>query len=556
MKFGPEPTADCAGAILAHGYRLGKKGALKKGHVLGDEDLALLIAEGISEITVARLESGDVGEDEGARAIADACAGVGLRTGPEATGRVNLYAQEAGLLAYEPERLREVNSMSEAITVSALSPLTRVAKGQLAATAKIIPLGLPGDIVDQCATAASRTSSLFSVTPFQPMRVGLLQTILPNATDKLLNKTRDVLGRRAAALGSEITAELRTPHESDAVAAALRKLVDDGSQLILVLGASATTDRRDVVPLGVVAAGGTITHFGMPVDPGNLLVLCAFEAVPILVLPGSARSPRRGGNDWMWERLAAGMQITSEDIMALGAGGLLKEIPTRPLPREQATLVDLPDRTGKDLPKKSVAGILLAAGQSRRMGPVNKLLAEVDGKAMVARAAAAMIGAGCEPVIVVLGYEADAVRRALADYDVTFVENRDYADGLSTSLRTGLEAAPEQADGVLIGLGDMPRLASSHLTILIETFRRLDDEAICVPVWAGKRGNPVLWGRAYFDEMTELEGDSGAKHLIGQHGPDVHEVDMQDDAIFQDIDTATDLAAVRRGDKPKPAKSS
>ena len=91
---------------------------------------------------------------------------------------------------------------------------------------------------------------------------------------------------------------------------------------------------------------------------------------------------------------------------------------------------------------------------------------------------------------------------------------------------------------------------------MIETFRRLDDEAICVPVWAGKRGNPVLWGRAYFDEMTELEGDSGAKHLIGQHGPDVHEVDMQDDAIFQDIDTATDLAAVRGGDKPKPAKSS
>ena len=543
MIFGPEHTERCAGAILAHGHRLGDKGSLKKGHVLAAGDIALLLDAGIAEITVARLEPGEVDENEGAQAIAAAAAGSMIRTGIAATGRVNMYATLSGLLVYDPDRLHAVNGIAEAATIAAAPPFARLNKGQLAATAKIIPLGLASAIVEQCAKAAGDVGALFTMAPFQPLRIGLLQTRLPFSTDKILDKTTAVLGRRATSLGSSIGNEYRVDHTVEAVSEGLTRLLDEGCELILVAGASATTDRRDTVPAAVGEIGGTVEHFGMPVDPGNLSILCRCRGVPILGLPGSARSPRRGGNDWVLERLAASLPVEAKDIMALGAGGLLKEIPSRPLPREQAAPANSTTRANGGKSGR-VAGILLAAGQSRRMGPQNKLLAEIDGQPMVARAAAALLDAACAPVIVVLGHQAEAIRGALDGLDVAYVDNPDFADGLATSLAAGIAAMPDDAAGAVIGLGDMPLVTERHIRTLISAADDLGGDAICVPVWRGKRGNPVLWGHAYFGELTMLEGDVGAKHLLGDHADAVIEVAMQDGAIFRDVDTPGDLAEI------------
>jgi molybdenum cofactor cytidylyltransferase len=123
------------------------------------------------------------------------------------------------------------------------------------------------------------------------------------------------------------------------VAEAVRKAVAAGCTLVMVSGASATVDRRDVVPDGITRAGGRIIHFGMPVDPGNLLLLAQLDEVTVIDLPGCARSPNYNGLDLVLARLAAGLAVTAEDIMDMGVGGLLKEIPTRPLPRARASPV-------------------------------------------------------------------------------------------------------------------------------------------------------------------------------------------------------------------------
>jgi molybdenum cofactor cytidylyltransferase len=223
----------------------------------------------------------------------------------------------------------------------------------------------------------------------------------------------------------------------------------------------------------------------------------------------------------------------------MGAGGLLAEIPTRPAPRAEA---------GKGAPAgpraPTIAGLVLAAGQSRRMGTRNKLLIEIDGKPMVRHTVEAALASGIAPVAVVLGHESDAVEAALAGLPVRFAKNPDYASGLSTSLRRGLAEVPAEADGLLVALGDMPFVAGADIKRLLAAFNPLEGRAIIVPTRGGKRGNPVLWARRFFEEMAKSAGDSGAKHLIGAYPELVTEIEIGSDGVLLDIDTPQALAAI------------
>ena len=192
-----------------------------------------------------------------------------------------------------------------------------------------------------------------------------------------------------------------------------------------------------------------------------------------------------------------------------------------------------------------VAAIVLAAGRSSRMAPRNKLLELVEGKPIVARVAEAALGSGARPIIVVTGFEAPRVEQALRDLKVTIVHNASYAEGLSASLRTGLRALPADAGGALILLGDMPEIESGDLEALMAAFAADARQAICVPVRDGRRGNPVLWGAAYFAEMMMISGDRGAKQLMARQQERVTEVAIASDGIFADVDTPSDLARLK-----------
>ena len=188
-----------------------------------------------------------------------------------------------------------------------------------------------------------------------------------------------------------------------------------------------------------------------------------------------------------------------------------------------------------------VAAIILAAGRSTRFGEDNKLLEEIDGEPMVARVAALALASRARPVIVITGFEAERVGAALDGFDIRLVPNPDYAQGMSTSLSAGLRALPAESDGVLILLGDMPRVEPYVLDALLAAFAANGAEFICVPVHAGRRGNPVLWGGAYFAEMMQLSGDRGAKQLMRLHPGKVVEVEVGTNSIFEDVDLAADL---------------
>ena len=548
MIFGDTPLSAAEGAILAHSVARGAV-RFKKGRRLSTEDLAALAEAGIETVIAARLEPGDVHEDAAAGQIAEAILGPGLSSSAAFTGRANLVVARRGVLVVDRSRLDALNRINEAVTLATLAPFDLVEPRQLAATIKIIPFAVSGAALARCLEAArAGAGPLVRVAALRPRPVGLVQTSVPGMKESILDKTGRVVDARLAALDGAPADELRCRHDAAEVAAAIETLRGRGAELVLISGASAIVDRRDVVPAGIERAGGVIDHFGMPVDPGNLLLLGHIETTPVLGLPGCARSPKVNGFDWVLRRLIADLAVDRDAVTAMGAGGLLKEIAARPLPRAEAVEAP-PVEVAAEVPRAPhIAALVLAAGQSRRMGPDNKLLAEVDGKPMVVRAVEAVLASRAEPVIVVTGHQRDRVAAALAGLDLLRVHNPDYAQGLSTSLHRGLAALPAGIDGVVVALGDMPRVEATAIDRLIAAFDPLEGRAICVPTWDGKRGNPVLFARRFLAEMQEIAGDVGARHLIGEYPELVAEVAMDETeagrGVLLDVDTPEALAAL------------
>jgi molybdenum cofactor cytidylyltransferase len=330
MKFGSTPIEDAEGAVLAHGVRI--DGAqFKKGDTLTHERVMELAAAGVERVVAARLERGDVGENDAAVALANRLAGPNLRLSAPFTGRVNLFATAAGLAIIEPEAIDRVNAVDEAITVATVSRYRGVADGDMVATVKIIPFATPGRTLEAALEALGRARAI-AVQPFRPLRVGVVSTMLPGLKMSVVAKTLRVLEARLKPAGGRLAAQETVPHEVAPLAKALGRLLD-GSDALVAFGASAITDRRDVIPAAIEAIGGRIERFGMPVDPGNLLLLAERGGIPIIGAPGCARSPKENGFDWVLQRVLAGTPIHDADIRAMGVGGLLMEIGTRPQPR-------------------------------------------------------------------------------------------------------------------------------------------------------------------------------------------------------------------------------
>ena len=333
MKFGPLPLEAALGTVLAHtlmpgGQRIGK------GQRLTTDDIAALRAAGLDPVTVALLEPGDVGEDAAAlhlaRALVPYAVAAGLSLTAPHAGRVNLTATRAGIVEMDAAALHALNRIDPALTLATLPPFSRVAPGTLVGTVKIITYAVPGAALGQAIAAARGAIRVRGVVRGS---AGLILTRAGGAEDRLAAKGREAVARRLTRLGMSLTEVLRVPHEAAAIAGAIGRI---GGEMVLILTGAATSDLHDTAPEAVRLAGGSVARFGMPVDPGNLLFLGAVGPRPVIGLPGCARSPALNGADWVLERIACGLAISDDDFAGMGVGGLLKEIPIRPQPREKA----------------------------------------------------------------------------------------------------------------------------------------------------------------------------------------------------------------------------
>src|SRR5256885_1901698 len=441
MRFGPASPADAIGGVTVHTLRQGSL-VLKKGTTIGPGEVEALNRAGVKEIVVVRLEQGDVSEDVAAASIAQAVAGDGVHVERAFTGRSNLFAERAGVLVVDRAAVDRINGVDEAITFATLSAFKPVVEGEMIATVKLIPFGVEAKLRDAAVDVAGKGA--LRIAPYTIKKVGVVSTLLPGLSPKVIDKTLRVTAERLAPAGASIIAERRVPHDEAALASSIKELLGLGAELVIVFGASAIADRRDVIPAAITEIGGAIQHFCMPVAPG-------------------------------------------------------------------------------------------------------KLLAEIDGKKLVRIVAEQALASKATDVIVVTGHEADLVEQALAELNVKFVRNPDFAGGLASSVKAGIGAVPENADGAVVCLGDMPLISAKLIDQLIETFAPDRGHLIAVPVSDGRRGNPVLWSRRFFKELMTLDGDIGARHLIAKHTEAVAEVPVDGQSAFLDIDTPQALDAARRG---------
>ena len=325
MRFGSVPVAEAEDCVLAHSVHL-SKGRLRKGLRLCAADVKRLQEAGHKVLTVARLDPDDLTEDVAAEILADALVGKNrsLRKSKAATGRVNIHATQPGIAALDVAALQAFNGINPMITVATLPQYARVEPGTMVATIKIIAYAVPGAAVDMAADNGRGA-------------VGLRRPVFQTATliETMQQGAKPLKGRRALAtrldrLDVALTDRMVVAHDADSVAGAIANAAGD---VVFILTASATSDVADVGPAGLVEAGGVLTQFGMPVDPGNLLFLGSLGHKPVIGLPGCARSPALNGADWVMERVICGVDLRPADFAAMGVGGLLKEIPTRPKPR-------------------------------------------------------------------------------------------------------------------------------------------------------------------------------------------------------------------------------
>ncbi len=536
MYFGPVPVGDAEGALLAHSVTTGKI-RLRKGAILERGDVERLLEAGIEQVTVARLGSSDVPEDQAAAEIGQAVTNVRANTrlsvSKAFTGRANILADEAGLFRLEPAGVHAINAIDPSITLATLADGTRVQQKQMVATVKIIPYAAPRAAVSRATKLAA--AAQFRVDPFIPRPVSLILTRSGSMKESLISKGRDVVAARIAGVGLGLAGTEVVEHEVAAVAGAIRRAE---GEMILILGAKATSDVSDVCPAGLIEAGGNLTRFGMPVDPGNLLFLGDCFGRSVVGLPGCARSPALNGADWVLERLAVGARVTGSDIAAMGVGGLLKEIPQRPQPRS--------GKRNTATRKQKVAALVLAGGQSSRMRGRDKLLEEVDGVPLLLRLALEAQNSGASEVLVVLPPDRPERRRVLSGEGVAFIEAPEALEGMAGSIRAGLVELRDRADAVLIVLADMPEVGSSDLDRLIAAFDPAHHREICRATTSdGVPGHPVLFGRRFFEALGDLRQDRGAKAVLLDGLEFLVDVPLPGQRAVTDLDTPEDWDAWR-----------
>ena len=553
MKFGALELDKCLGAVLAHSQKLGSQ-RIAKGRVLDAELLEAFQKEGVTSLVCASPEAGDLAEDSVAEALAEAL-GSGLNpadmmVSKAVTGRVNFKAIRTGIIRYDRTALRNFNLVHEGVGLSLPAHNQLLLAGQIAATLKIIPYFLHQKLVAEL-TYRLADVPVFTYHPLVPKKAYLIQTCSPALQDKVYSATEMVTRKRLEDLGCKMLGATVCAHTPDALANEIENAYQHGAELILICGGSAIMDRQDVVPAAIQQLDGQIDQLGLAVDPGNLLMVAHWQNTPIIGMPGCARSPKLNGFDWVLHLLLAGIDLTKEELADLGAGGLLNEIASRPLPRARAVE---PSQTAQ-IQTKRLAALLLAAGQSRRMGAENKLLLEIGEKPIIRHIAEALIQAGLTEIYVVTGHQAEAVRACLAGLKLTFIDNPDYASGQASSVACGVAGLPEAVSDVLIALGDMPLIEPNLITALCQRHNETASEGakITLPVYADpsqpdnvKRGNPVVWSQAFFDELKALSGDQGGRQILADYPAHIQHLHWPDAQPFEDVDTAEALQQMRR----------
>ncbi len=342
MKFGPVHVQTAEGKILGH-HIAGEAGRriFRKGKSITADDITTLLELGRDTVYVAELEPGDVLESDAAVRVAAALAGTGLALTRSIAGRVNIAATRLGILRVDIRQLEQVNE-SLGLAVATLEANKVVRPEQVVASVKVIPYAVPEEVVH----IIEIIGVTLDVDPIPDREVAIILSGARAVQDRVYAAFEGPLRARLDVLNARIMTIAYVPLEDERgeieLADRVKEMAGGGAELIILAGETAIMDMDDILPRAVRRVGGVVAEVGVPVDPGNLLMVAYLGDLPILGAPGCARSRKTNVIDWVLPRLLAGEKLDRRDLIQLGHGGLLEDTSQRPMPRvvtEFATLV-------------------------------------------------------------------------------------------------------------------------------------------------------------------------------------------------------------------------
>jgi molybdopterin biosynthesis enzyme len=271
---------------------------------------------------VAILEESDIDENKAAGRLGQIIAGAGIEASSATTGRVNLIAAGTGLFKVNSDALLMFNEQP-GITLATIPGNTIVQAKTIVGTIKIIPYSVPEAVLETAETIAAN-QRLVELKPFVVQRAALITTGSQAARDKVVNSFTPSLRARLLDYNVDMLEGPYVSEDEDEISEAIQWALASGAGMILIAGETSIMDTDDITPRAITAIGGKIVHHGVPVEPGNLLLLAYYQDIPIVGAPGCARSKSYNVVDMVLPRLAAGERLTRRDLIALGHGGLLK----------------------------------------------------------------------------------------------------------------------------------------------------------------------------------------------------------------------------------------
>ena len=304
MKFGAMKPSDAVGGVTVHSIRQNGL-VLKKGTLIGAAEVEALAKAGVNEIVVAKLEPGDISEDEAAASIARRSAARASPSSARSPAAPTCSRPRPACWSLTARRSTASTASTKRSRSRRCRTSSRWSKARWSPPSRSCRSACRRRLRDEAI--GSVPHNVLRVAPYRIRKVGIVSTLLPGLAKKVVEKTLQVTAERLAPAGAKIIAEKRIAHDEKELTAAISELFKQGAELVIVFGASAIADRRDVIPAAIERAGGKVEHFGMPVDPGNLMLIGQVNGAPVLGAPGCARSPKENGFDWILMRLLAGL---------------------------------------------------------------------------------------------------------------------------------------------------------------------------------------------------------------------------------------------------------
>jgi len=327
---------DAIGQTLCHdmtGIANGKKGVLfARGHVIAQEDLPRLMDIGKNHVFVWDPDADEVHENDAALDVAKAVCGPGLTHDEKpAEGKLLMYAKHRGLFSLNRDALYKINSVGD-YTIACLPDLTGVTEGAKLGGIRIVPLVTLRKTVENAVKIAEDGYPVFKVLPYKKLKCGVIITGSEVFYGRIEDKFEAIMRRKLDAFDAGILGVTKCPDDLDTITAAISDFKKKGAELILLTGGM-SVDPDDLTPAAIRESGAVVVTQGMPMQPGNMLMISYLDGTVLIGVPGASMHSPVTSLDVFLPRIFAGLEISSDDIPSLGEGGFCAVCETCIYPR-------------------------------------------------------------------------------------------------------------------------------------------------------------------------------------------------------------------------------